>query len=492
VPRLRSAALFFLTLTAVAHAACPDGPGQWVDRAPLALARQEVGAARIGGKVYVVGGLLANSMATDTVEAYDIAADAWSSVASIPAPRDHMAVAATGGILYVAGGFAGDFQARSEAFAYDPSANAWTPIAPLPAPRGGCWAVALAGKVYLFGGVNAAGAAQKSVFVYDPGTNQWSTGADMPTAREHLNAAAVGDFIYVIGGRDGGSSTNANERYHPATDTWEPMTPMPTARAAAAVASFGNRIFAAGGETPMLFSVHEVYDVATDSWSNAATMAIPRHGIAAVTLDDRILTPGGGVVQGLQPTAAVDSFVPSIGAAAPACPPAPGACRAPAVGEKGLLLLRRGSSPARSALVWDWARGTATTKSDFGDPVGSDGYALCVYAGGAFVTRASAPAGSACPGRTGWRSTPGGFRYRSRARTPDGLKSVALKQGADGRARIVVKGRGALLPLPDLAGVASPITVQLRRSGSGPCWSAQYGFPPAIRADATTFKDRAD
>ena len=75
---------------------------------------------------------------------------------------------------------------------------------------------------------------------------------------------------------------------------------------------------------------------------------------------------------------------------------------------------------------------------------------------------------------------------------PNGLKSVALKQGADGRARIVVKGKGALLPLPDLASVASPLTVQLRRSGDGPCWSAQYGFPPAIRADATTFKDRAD
>jgi hypothetical protein len=68
-----------------------------------------------------------------------------------------------------------------------------------------------------------------------------------------------------------------------------------------------------------------------------------------------------------------------------------------------------------------------------------------------------------------------------------------LKQGlVDGRARIVVKGKGGLLPIPNLSGLASPLTVQLRRSGTGPCWGSQFGFPPVVRADATTFKDRAD
>ena len=83
-----------------AHAACPDGTGQWVDHAPLATARQEVGAARIGGKVYVVGGLLANLTATPTVEAYDIALDEWSSVAALPAGRDHMAVSIAWGVVF--------------------------------------------------------------------------------------------------------------------------------------------------------------------------------------------------------------------------------------------------------------------------------------------------------------------------------------------------------------------------------------------------------
>lgn len=131
----------------------------------------------------------------------------------------------------------------------------------------------------------------------------------MPAAREHLTAVSAGDYIYVLGGRAGGAS-NANERYDPVADQWESMTPMPTARSATATAVFGNRIYVAGGEVPTLFDVNEVYDIGTDTWTCAAAMAIPRHGLAAVTLDDRILTPGGGTIQGLDPTDAVDSFVP--------------------------------------------------------------------------------------------------------------------------------------------------------------------------------------
>ena len=89
------------------------------------------------------------------------------------------------------------------------------------------------------------------------------------------------------------------------------MPALPTARSAMAVAAFGRRIYVMGGELPMLFDVNEVYDISTGAWSCQAPMPLPRHGIAAVTLDDRILAPAGGVVQGLQPTNAVDSFIPA-------------------------------------------------------------------------------------------------------------------------------------------------------------------------------------
>jgi hypothetical protein len=211
-----------------------------------------------------------------------------------------------------------------------------------------------------------------------------------------------------------------------------------------------------------------------------------------VALDDRILAPGGGTVQGLGATSAVDVFVPAGAAPTSVCPPAPGTCRAPAVGGRARLLLQATSS-GRARLRWDWRKGRATTRAEFGDPGGSDAYALCVYDASGLVAGAAVPPGSGCPGRAGWRATRAGFRYRDRAPTADGIARIVLAQGrADGRARIVVDGKDVRLSVADFVTVASPLTVQLRRRDAEPCWEARYSFPPALRADGATFKDRAD
>lgn len=306
-----------IVLVSVHTAAQGNEGGEWINLTPLSIPRQEVGAARIDGQVYVVGGLVIDDglSVTDTVEIYDIASDTWSFAASLPIPLHHAGVARLDGILYVMGGFLGD--ARIETWAYDPQTDHWMQRASMPEPRGAAWSVSFGGRIYVFGGDLISGFARQSTFIYDPLTNSWTIGADVPTPRQHLNAVAVGEFIYVIGGRDSrpgqpARSTNVNERYDPATNTWQSMTPMPTARSAMATAAFGNRIFVAGGEIPILYDVNEVYDIATDTWSCQAPMPIPRHRLAAVTLDDRILMPAGGVAEFPNPTNAVDSFVPDL------------------------------------------------------------------------------------------------------------------------------------------------------------------------------------
>jgi hypothetical protein len=304
--------LLWLSLAlALSFGGAPAGYGQdgsWLDLAPLRVARQETGAARIGDRVYVAGGLLATGAATATVEAYEVSGDHWLDVAPLPAPRDHAAVAALGGRLYVAGGFAGDFRATDTVFVYDPAGDAWSESARLPSARGGAWSVELGGRLYLFGGVDRFGVTRRETFAYDPAAGQWSEAALMPSAREHLNAVVVDGFVYVIGGRAGGASA-ANERYDPTTDTWLALESLPTARSAMALAALDGRIHAMGGEVPRLFDLHEVYDPIMDSWSLGPPMPIPRHGVPAVALGDRILVPGGGTVQGLEPTAHVDAFV---------------------------------------------------------------------------------------------------------------------------------------------------------------------------------------
>jgi hypothetical protein len=288
----------------------------------MSLPRQEVCAVRIGDFVFVAGGLLSTQQATATMEVYDLAQDSWSPAAPMPDARDHHAAAAVGGKLYVMGGFQADFHAKDQTWVYDPQSNQWSSRAPLPEARGGAWAVAFGDKIYLFGGANTSDVAQATTFIYDPALDSWTQGASMSTPREHTNAVRLGQGIHVIGGR-AGPATGAHERYDPQSDSWQVLAPMPTARSAGAVAELDGRLYYMGGEIPMLFDVSEGYEPSTDRWFEATSMPLPRHGVAAVTLDDRILVPAGGVIQGLLPTAHVDSVVPAerdLGT--PVCSPA--------------------------------------------------------------------------------------------------------------------------------------------------------------------------
>src|SRR5262249_29080977 len=119
-----------------------------------------------------------------------------------------------------------------------------------------------------------------------------------------------------------------------------------------------------------------------------------------------------------------------------------------------------------------------------GDPPAGPAPRLCLYdaAGDAAgdrgepLLRATAPAGGTCAGAPCWKPTSSGFKYADPELTPDGVYVVQLEAGGDGRAKIVVKGKGANLHMPGL-GLLPPVTVQLPRADGGPCWGATFLFP---------------
>src|SRR6185312_11504786 len=74
------------------------------------------------------------------------------------------------------------------------------------------------------------------------------------------------------------------------------------------------------------------------------------------------------------------------GGPTPDCPPAPDSCRPPFVSAGSSLKLVQASSPEKNRLTWKTTKGTATTKPEFGDPITSDGYTLCMYDAGALVS----------------------------------------------------------------------------------------------------------
>ena len=58
---------------------------EWRSLRPAILERTEVAAARIGNSIYVAGGYLPDRSTTAAVERYDLRADRWRRVRSMPA-----------------------------------------------------------------------------------------------------------------------------------------------------------------------------------------------------------------------------------------------------------------------------------------------------------------------------------------------------------------------------------------------------------------------
>ena len=185
------------------------------------------------------------------------------------------------------------------------------------------------------------------------------------------------------------------------------------------------------------------------------------------------------------------TVVRDVFAGAPACAPAPlSGCRHSQVPAQTRIWLNNRSADLRDTIVWKWRRGAATAKSDFGDPVSSQGYAMCMYgSGGSLLFDATVPSGGSCGARACWRALGPGFRYRNGGAVPDGLTKILLVPGAAGRASVIVKGRGVNLDLPSLP-LALPITVQLQQE-SGPCWEAVYDAFGVRRNQAERFRASA-
>jgi hypothetical protein len=136
-----------------------------------------------------------------------------------------------------------------------------------------------------------------------------------------------------------------------------------------------------------------------------------------------------------------------------------------------------------------------TDPEDFGDPLTTSDYGICVYDSSAgapptsLILGATAPAGGTCAGQACWRAlgSPAGsrgYRYKDRERTPDGVDFLLVKPGDDGKAKIVMRGAGGSLGMPSPLNVALPATVQLHSRNE--CWTATYDTP--VRNETGFFK----
>ena len=161
--------------------------------------------------------------------------------------------------------------------------------------------------------------------------------------------------------------------------------------------------------------------------------------------------------------------------------------------QRSSIVLRDAVADTKDLLKWRIARGGAAAPADFLDPVGgASSLGVCVYDASASLQPllvGTLLAGGTCDGKPCWKRLggAGGYRYRNRAGTSAGLTGLKLRVSRRGELRLVVKAKGANLPMMPL-NLVPPVRVQLQVTDESgrTCWESSFGS--AVKSDATIFK----
>ena len=294
-----AAAVILLAHINTANGGPEPSAKRWTTLSASPLMRTEVGAARVGRFVYVVGGLLEDRTTTNQVARYDMDRGTWSLVSPMPTAVHHPAVASLGGALYVYGGYTNSsFTAETDALQrYDPATGSWQTLTGSGTQRAAATLAAVGGSLYAVGGA-AGGQALNTVQVYDVASGAWRPGPPIGVPREHLASAVIGRRIFVLGGRASGANLNTVEVLTTGGGGWAQAPPIPVARSGFQAASVERRVVVAGGEelTPGGETIQpvELFDPVKRRWHALPGMKTPRHGLGVVARGRLVLALEGG------------------------------------------------------------------------------------------------------------------------------------------------------------------------------------------------------
>ena len=141
--------------------------------------RAAAGAAVVGNRLYVVGGVAPGGLAQRTF-VLDLRTRRWSRIVG-PEPREHLAVTALGGRVYALGGRLAGIDTNLRTLqVLDPRTRRWTRLPPIPHARGGTGVAAVGTELVSVGGEEPSGTIA-SVYAYDTRTRRWRRLPDLPT-----------------------------------------------------------------------------------------------------------------------------------------------------------------------------------------------------------------------------------------------------------------------------------------------------------------------
>ena len=208
------------------------GTNSWTTGAPMPDGRYFPSAAYYAGngKIYVAGGFDPSFSEANQTWEYDPVANAWNtSRAPIPVPMGGAGYSIVGQFVYLAGHWNGG-SGSTDHYAYDIVADSWTAVATVPVPIYRPAAAGVGAQEFLVGGGNpdlgasatqqervaasmgAPATAYTSTYIYDTTSNTWTTGPDTNVPHSFTGGTAIGNLLLVVAGFDGATGdTNVVE-----------------------------------------------------------------------------------------------------------------------------------------------------------------------------------------------------------------------------------------------------------------------------------------
>jgi N-acetylneuraminic acid mutarotase len=266
------------------------GENSWTSKAPIHVARSDLGVGVVNGKIYAIGGKSKTGL-VDTNEEYDPTTNTWTYKTPMPTPSNMFVTAVCQNKIYCLGAGINEV--------YNPQTNRWeikTPLHILIAR-----ANVVNDKIYVIGGYPNYTTNE----VYDPATDTWVSKAPMPKAGAVAASAVLDDKIYFFGGNHEGGFVSITEIYNPATDTWSFGAGALTyfISGSAAVVTTGvtapKRIYVFDHPYANLAVMHgpfytnQVYDPLNDSWASGADILTSRQSFGVAVVNDIIYVIGG-------------------------------------------------------------------------------------------------------------------------------------------------------------------------------------------------------
>jgi Kelch motif len=255
-------------------APAPRGAGGWGSLAPSIFSRTEVGAGRIGGRIYVVGGFVAGGGTTGKMARYDISSDRWKRMPDLPIAVNHAGVTSLRGKLYVLGG---NWPARGQnaksprLYRFTPKRKRWLRLPDAPTARGALGLVGRGRKLFAVGGSTKSNERLRKLETFSVKRKRWRRGPKLPTGRNHIGVAILGGRLYVTGGRPGpenGGQTTV-ESYSLKSREWRMEPSLDVARSGHATVAVGGGLVASEARSSAFRAARR-----SSRWSSSIPMTV--------------------------------------------------------------------------------------------------------------------------------------------------------------------------------------------------------------------------